>query len=74
MQQMLQFNPYFRPSAVEILENKLFDSFRNDVKERSIKEVSNYQVFLPVDSDDAFDYENSKNTKYSMPELKNLLI
>ena len=74
MEQMLQFNPYFRPSAVEILENKLFDNFRNDEKERSIKKVSEYQVFLPVDSDDAFDYENTKNAKYSIQELKNLLV
>tara|TARA_B110000305_G_C19268460_1_gene553158 strand:+ start:641 stop:916 length:276 start_codon:yes stop_codon:yes gene_type:complete len=71
---MLQFNPYFRPSAVEILKNDLFEDFRSDIRENSIKHLANYQVFLPVDSDDAFDYENNQNGKYSITELKSLLI
>ena len=73
MQQMLSFNPYFRPSALEILKNDIFEDFRNDMREDSIKHLANYQVFLPVDSDDAFDYENQVG-KYSIEDLKSLLI
>ena len=71
---MLQFNPYFRPSALEILKNDLFEDVRSDTRETSIKDLANYQIFLPVDSDDAFDYENNKNAKYSILELKSLLV
>jgi hypothetical protein len=29
---MLQFNPYFRPTAKELLKHKVFDSIRTDVE------------------------------------------
>jgi len=31
--QMLQFNPYNRPTAKELLKNKIFNDIRNDVLE-----------------------------------------
>jgi len=34
LDQMLQFNPHFRPSASELLKNKIFDEYRKDELEQ----------------------------------------
>jgi len=31
---MLEFNPYFRKSAFELLQNKIFDPIRDPMKEK----------------------------------------
>ena len=55
LESMLQFNPYLRPSASELLKNPYFDEVRQAAKE---KPASN-RFRLDVDSDDNFDYETS---------------
>lgn len=34
---------------------------------------SNNNITLKVDRDDAFDYDNVKNAKYKIPDLKRML-
>ena len=77
---MLSFNPYFRMTALECLQEcKIFDSVRDKKKEAGLmilKEASreNSLINLQIDSMDAFDYEDADNAKYSVEDLKNFLI
>ena len=86
LQNCLQLNPYFRMTANECLNAKLFDSVRDPVKERillSLKQKKNAstlnskenpcQVRLSVDAADAFDYEKPENAKYSIDQIKGML-
>jgi hypothetical protein len=36
--------------------------------------VKGFQMLLPVDESDAFDYENAENVKYTLDDLKVMLI
>ena len=77
---MLSFNPYFRMTALECLQEcKIFDSVRDKKKEAGLmvlKEASkdNTLINLQIDSMDAFDYEDAENAKYSVADLKGFLI
>ena len=77
---MLSFNPYFRMTALECLQEcKIFDGVRDKKKEAGLmilKEASkdNSLINLQIDSMDAFDYEDAENAKYSVTDLKNFLI
>lgn len=51
LQKMLEFNPYLRPSARELLEHKYFDPIRVSTNESSAKE----KLCLEIDSDVNFD-------------------
>jgi hypothetical protein len=37
------------------------------------KDRKNIKISLAVDSDDAFDYDNASNAKYTKTDLKNIL-
>lgn len=51
---MLELNPYFRPSAKQLLKNPIFDSLRVSSNEKT----SPYTVKLSVDSkEQMIDYE-----------------
>ena len=54
---MLQFNPYFRPSAKELLENKIFDNYRRE----DLEEASPFKLSLDIDDKEAFSQEDSEN-------------
>jgi len=58
---MLEFNPFFRSSAREILKHKIFDDIRIHENERQAPQ----KLKLEVDADDAFDYETGKSTKFT---------
>ena len=79
LQNMMSFNPFFRMTALESLQCKVFDPVRDPKREKIIKELNKqklskkYQIELPVDADDAFDYENSSNAKYTVDDLKSIL-
>ena len=76
MQNFLSFNPFYRMTAYDALRSKVFDSVRSSKKEQIIEQISNdpeCDIMLDVDRDDAFDYENSSNAKYSVNDLKNIL-
>ena len=64
--QMLQFNPYLRPSAKELLAHPYFDAVRDPKMEIS----SEYKLLLDVDMDECYDCENV----YTTLQLSELLI
>lgn len=45
---MLHFNPYFRPSAKELLQNSIFDSIRHKINEADAE----YGIILNIDIGD----------------------
>ena len=45
MMQMLEINPYFRPTARQLLKNKIFDSVR--IKENEV--CANHQILINAD-------------------------
>ena len=58
---MLEFNPYFRPTAKECLQSKLFDSIRVAGLEASAP----FKINIDVDRNEyKFDYEEA-NLKFS---------
>ena len=128
MKNLLKFNPYFRMTAYECMQQKVFDPVRDPTKEKilnymhqeniqtynshsnssstqpgfksadakfqacsptsaqktattfegisySIQNTQNNKVMieLPIDSSDAFDYENPDKAKYSVNDLKYIL-
>lgn len=79
MTNLLSFNPYFRMTAREVLTLKIFDEVRDNSKEKFLRQLfeakdrKNIKISLAVDSDDAFDYDNASNAKYTKTDLKNIL-
>jgi len=67
---MLQYNPGFRSTAIECLQHRIFDKIRvpNFEKPSKIKVIQN------INGTEVFDYENSKELKYSMKDLRNLFL
>jgi len=54
---MLEFNPYFRPTAKECLQNKIFDNIRVTGLEISAP----FKINIDVDRNQhQFDYENAE--------------
>ena len=39
LKNLLKFNPYFRPTALECLTNKVFDNYRDPRKENILSEM-----------------------------------
>jgi len=64
-------------TAYECLsECKLFDEVRDRKKEMALfkmRQQKNTFIELPIDSWDAFDYENASNAKYSVADLKKMM-
>ena len=61
LQDMLEFNPYYRPTAKECLQSKLFDSIRVAGLEASAP----FKINIDVDRNEyKFDYEEA-NLKFS---------
>ena len=64
-------------TAYECLtECKIFDEVRDRKKELALFKMSqmkNCDVELPIDSWDAFDYENANNAKYGVEDLKKMM-
>ena len=48
LEQMLEFNPYFRPTARQLLKNKIFDSIRIP----SIEERSPQKIVIDIDKNE----------------------
>ena len=48
----------------------MFDTVRDKGKENMLQRMNdNCHILLPVDMDDAFDYDNSKNAKFGKTQL-----
>lgn len=57
LKEMLEFNPFFRPTAKECLQNKIFDNIRVAGLEVSAP----FKINIDVDRNQyQFDYENSE--------------
>ena len=82
----LQFNPFFRMSSFECLQCRVFDSVRDNKKEdylrklilkqesMRVKESKKLKIELNIDRIEAFEYENTANAKYSVDDLKKMVI
>lgn len=54
---MLQYNPYFRPTAKQLLQNKIFDSIRVPANEKK----GPHKFVLNFDANEyKYDYVNDK--------------
>ena len=62
---MLEFNPFLRPTASELLENPEFNDIRNSSNEVKAKD----KLQLLTDNDDAYDTSTS-SFKLTKDELK----
>lgn len=62
-------------TAYEVIQLKVFDDVRDHGKEQALMKMrqNDYKVFLDVDAEDAFDYENPLNSKYGVDELMQTL-
>ena len=47
LEQMLEINPYFRPTAGELLKNKIFDEIR--IRENEQMSRGNFKIQLDFD-------------------------
>lgn len=74
MEQMLEFNPYFRPSAKELLQNKIFDSVRIKSNEKNAA----HAVVIKVDRTMPRDYSESENPNHMdeklLPQIKEMIV
>jgi len=52
---MLSFNPYFRPSAKNLLKNVLFDEIRMPY----VEESATFKVKIDIDIEQPEDYEQN---------------
>jgi hypothetical protein len=67
--QCLEFNPYFRYSATEVIANSCFDLCRSKPKQKSIK----LKLMLDIDKDEAFDYEKGISEVYKLSDFQNII-
>jgi len=66
---MLEFNPYFRKNASELLQSPVFDKIRNPEWEKP----ASSKIFLQVDKDGVYDYENEQFLQYDLEDYKKML-
>jgi hypothetical protein len=50
---MLEFNPYFRKEASDLLKSEIFDKIRNPKMEKSANEI----IIMEIDKQGCFDYD-----------------
>ena len=86
LESLIKLNPYFRPTALECLKYKVFDPYRDSLKEIILFEMqsqrnqpnqnssSGFQLQLPIDSEDVFNYQEEGKFKYSIDDLKTMII
>lgn len=61
LENMLQFNPYMRHSAIECLQSPLFAGIK--ISEQEITAPS--KILLEVDKDESFDYSTATSSKFT---------
>ena len=73
LQQMLEFNPYFRPTAAQLIESKVFDKVRVPKNEK-LDPISSLKNKIKVDHNDyRYDYELDKNVRGDQKTLDKIL-
>ena len=68
---MLEFNPYFRNSASEILKHKIFDGCRKKYPDSEVE--AEWKIQLVCDEKGSFDYEKC-TTKLSIDDMKKIFV
>lgn len=66
LEDLLQLNPAFRPSAAELIKHSIFDSVRNQAKEVDCPE----KVSLSAYNDWIYDYENDKPVNWTKQDVR----
>lgn len=61
---MLEFNPSFRPTAADILKNKLFNSIRIPSRESPASHVIN----MPIYDEGQYDYEECESVYFNQKD------
>lgn len=70
---MLEFNPYFRKTASQILKNEVFENCRKKYPNTFKDMVTPEKITLEYDKKNAYDYtENQSN--YPVKMLKDILL
>ena len=68
LENMTEFNPYFRPTAKELLKHKIFD----DIRLESIESDAPYKILVDIDRDEYLkpNYDDDEQNLYSTEELQ----
>jgi len=70
---MLEFNPYFRPTASQLIESKVFDSIRVPKNEK-LDPYSSLKSKVKIDHNDyRYDYDLDKNLKGDQKTMDKIL-
>jgi len=64
---MLQFNPYFRPNAKELLKHPIFDELRD----KDLEKRSQYKILIDMDGDNS---SGEKKKKELISEIQSNVI
>jgi len=70
VESLLEFNPYFRKSMKECLTLKVFDQF----KVNHFETLNFSKIYLKVDRDEAYSYEDGKSHIYNRDDYLNIII
>lgn len=70
LKSMIEFNPYFRQSAKEILRSEVFGQLNKGIESVGAEE----KVLLEVDCDDVYDYEDCKQVKFDMNTFMEMIL
>jgi len=66
---MLEFNPFFRLKANELISSSVFDRVRN----KKMEKTAESKLWLSIDKSGVFDYMKLGDIKFKMEDLKKLL-
>ena len=69
---MLKFNPSLRVNPKDLLKNKIFDQCRKNYPNYEIE--ADHKILLDIDQPGVFDYEVGKSSKYTIPDLKQMML
>ena len=67
---MIEFNPYFRQSAKELLSSEVFGQLNKVTESVGAGE----KVLLEVDCDDVYDYEDCKQVKFDANTFMEIIL
>ena len=70
LKSMIEFNPYFRQSAKELLRSEVFGQLNKVVESVGAEE----KVLLEVDCDDVYDYEDCKQVKFDTNTFMEMIL
>ena len=69
LDQLLNLNPFFRPTALECIKNPLFDK----VRDKKLEVLSFGKLNLDIDQDDVFDYVDQTQHNINIDQYVQLI-